>query len=256
MDEALGAGKSERTEGRLGYRSGQYSRTLSTRVGKLELRAPQDRQGRFRTEVFERYQRSEKALVGPLAEMYVQGVSTRKVKAITVELCGHEVSAATVSRMKRDVGHGAGEVRQAPAGGSLPVCDSGCALREGAGGRGDPEPGGADRHRGGLGGAAERAGGGAGQPGIGGDLEGFSGRAEAAGAARGGVCLERRSSGLAEGDPGGVERGGVAALLCAFPAQRAGLSAAQGRRRVHDGAAVDLRPPHDKRRRGRIWRRG
>ena len=59
---------------------------------------PQDRQGRFRTEVFERYQRSEKALAGALAEMCVRGVSTRKVKAITEELCGHEVSAATVSR--------------------------------------------------------------------------------------------------------------------------------------------------------------
>jgi len=101
MDEALGAGKSERTPGRLGYRSGYYGRTLMTRVGKLELRVPQDRQGRFRTEVFERYQRSEKALVGALTEMYVQGVSTRKVKAITEELCGHEVSAATVSRMNQ-----------------------------------------------------------------------------------------------------------------------------------------------------------
>jgi putative transposase len=62
MDEALGAEKGERTARRLGYRSGHYGRTLVTRVGKLELRVPQDRQGRFRTEVFERYQRSEKAL--------------------------------------------------------------------------------------------------------------------------------------------------------------------------------------------------
>ena len=63
MEEALGAGKWERSEGRLGYRAGYYGRTLMTRVGKLELRVPQDRQGRFSTEVFERYQRSEKALV-------------------------------------------------------------------------------------------------------------------------------------------------------------------------------------------------
>ena len=63
----------------MGYRPGYYGRTLVTRVGKLELRVPQDRQGRFRTEVFERYQRSEKALVAALTEMYVQGV-TRKVK--------------------------------------------------------------------------------------------------------------------------------------------------------------------------------
>ena len=99
MDETVGARKGDRTESRIGYRSGYYSRTLVTRVGKLVLRVPQDRQGRFRTEVFERYQRSEKALVSALTEMYVQGVSTRKVKEITEELCGHEFSAATISRM-------------------------------------------------------------------------------------------------------------------------------------------------------------
>jgi transposase-like protein len=103
MDEAVGAEKGERTPSRLGYRSGYYSRTLTTRVGKLELRVPQDRQGRFRTEVFERYQRSEKALVGALAEMYVQGVSTRKVKAITEELCGHEFSASSISRINQSL---------------------------------------------------------------------------------------------------------------------------------------------------------
>jgi putative transposase len=63
MTEALGAEKGERSEGRLGYRSGYYPRALITRVGKLELRVPQDRGGRFSTELFERYQRSEKALV-------------------------------------------------------------------------------------------------------------------------------------------------------------------------------------------------
>lgn len=99
MSEALAAGKSERNEGRLGYRSGYYGRSLITRLGKLELRVPQDRQGRFRTEVFARYQRSEKALVHAVMEMYIQGVSTRKVKAITEELCGHEFSASTVSEM-------------------------------------------------------------------------------------------------------------------------------------------------------------
>jgi putative transposase len=99
MDEPLGAQKSERTAERLGYRSGYYTRTLVTRVGKLVLRVPQDRQGRFRTEVFERYQRSEKAFVAALAEMYIQGVSTRKVKEITEQLCGHEFSAASISRV-------------------------------------------------------------------------------------------------------------------------------------------------------------
>jgi putative transposase len=103
MEEALGAGKGERTVSRQGYRSGYYGRTLITRVGKLELRVPQDRQGRFRTEIFERYQRSEKALVAALSEMYVQGVSTRKVKAVTEELCGHEFSASTISRMNQNL---------------------------------------------------------------------------------------------------------------------------------------------------------
>ena len=101
MVEAVGAGPSERTEGRMGYRAGYYSRSLVTRIGKLELRVPRDREGRFSTELFERYQRSEKALVSALAEMYVQGVSTRKVKAITEELCGHAFSASTISQINK-----------------------------------------------------------------------------------------------------------------------------------------------------------
>jgi len=101
MNDALGASKSERSAARLGYRSGSYPRKLITRVGTLELRVPQDRQGRFSTEIFARYQRSEKALVGALAEMYIQGVSTRKVKTITEELCGHEFSASAISAINK-----------------------------------------------------------------------------------------------------------------------------------------------------------
>ena len=101
MTETLQAKPGERTAERQGLRSGYYSRTLITRVGKLELRVPQDRQGRFSTQLFERYQRSEKALVSALAEMYVQGVSTRKVKAITEELCGHSFSASSISDINK-----------------------------------------------------------------------------------------------------------------------------------------------------------
>jgi putative transposase len=101
MTDALGAEKGARSPGRLGYRSGYYSRGLVTRVGKLELRIPQDRQGHFSTQIFERYQRSEKALVSALAEMYIQGVSTRKVKAITEELCGHAFSASAISAVNK-----------------------------------------------------------------------------------------------------------------------------------------------------------
>ena len=103
MDEALQASKGERTASRLGYRAGYYNRMLVTRVGHIELRVPQDRQGRFRTEVFERYQRSEKALVAAMLEMYVQGVSTRKVKTITEEQCGYEFSSSTISRIVQNL---------------------------------------------------------------------------------------------------------------------------------------------------------
>jgi putative transposase len=106
MTDALGAEKGERSPGRLGYRSGYYSRGLVTRVGKLELRIPQDRQGHFSTQIFERYQRSEKALVSALAEMYIQGVSTRKVKAITEELCGHAFSASAISAINKTLDEG------------------------------------------------------------------------------------------------------------------------------------------------------
>ena len=101
MDAALGAERGERTGDRRGYRSGHYRRRLVTRVGTLELRVPQDREGLFSTEVFSRYQRSEKALLLALAEMYVQGVSTRKVRAVTEELCGHAFSASTVSSVTK-----------------------------------------------------------------------------------------------------------------------------------------------------------
>ena len=99
MTEQVGASRYERSDGRVAYRSGYYRRQLLTRVGKIELRVPQDRQGHFSTELFERYQRSERALVLALVESYIAGVSTRKVKKITEQLCGHKVSASTVSRM-------------------------------------------------------------------------------------------------------------------------------------------------------------
>jgi transposase-like protein len=101
MTEFLGADRNERSAGRNGYRAGYYSRGLVTRIGKLELRVPRDRNGEFSTALFERYQRSEKALVAALAEMYVQGVSTRKVTAITEELCGHRFSASSISAINK-----------------------------------------------------------------------------------------------------------------------------------------------------------
>lgn len=96
---ALEAERYERTEGRVGYRNGYKPRILNTRVGRMELQVPKDRDGQFQTEVFERYQRSEKALTLAVAEAYVQGVSTRKVKKITEQLCGLEISKSQVSRL-------------------------------------------------------------------------------------------------------------------------------------------------------------
>jgi putative transposase len=99
MTAHVGAARYERGEGRTGYRNGSRPRTLTTRVGTLELRVPQDRAGTFSTELFARYQRSEQALVTTLMEMYLQGVSTRNVAAITEELCGTAVSKSQVSAL-------------------------------------------------------------------------------------------------------------------------------------------------------------
>jgi putative transposase len=143
MTEAIGAGKGERTETRLSYRSGYYGRSLITRVGTLELRVPQDRLGRFSTVLFERYQRSEKSLVGTLAEMYVQGVSTRKFKAVTEVLCGHNFSASAISAINKSLDVSLRAFAERRLDENFP--DPRCALREGARGRGYCQPGGAGR---------------------------------------------------------------------------------------------------------------
>jgi putative transposase len=101
MTDYLHATPYERSAGRLGYRSGHRPRKLVTRAGTLSLDVPTERTGLFRTAVFDRYQRSEQAFVLALQEMYLQGVSTRKVRAITEELCGTSVSASTVSRLTK-----------------------------------------------------------------------------------------------------------------------------------------------------------
>lgn len=93
----LGAAPHERTAERRGWRNGTRERALLTRVGTLRLRVPRDRAGAFQPTLFERYRRSEQAFVLALAEMYVQGVSTRKVSAVVEQLCGTTVSASTVS---------------------------------------------------------------------------------------------------------------------------------------------------------------
>jgi putative transposase len=99
MTEHIGAAPYERSVTRSGHRNGYKPRTLRTRVGILNLLVPQDREGTFSTRLFSRYQRNEKALVLALMEMYVEGVSTRKVKEVTEELCGTSFSKSLISSL-------------------------------------------------------------------------------------------------------------------------------------------------------------
>jgi putative transposase len=99
MTEHVGAAPYERTTERKGHRNGHKPRTLRTRVGTLNLLVPQDREGTFSTRLFSRYQRNEKALVLALMEMYVEGISTRKVKDVTEKLCGTSFSKSLVSSL-------------------------------------------------------------------------------------------------------------------------------------------------------------
>lgn len=99
VSEAIGAQPHERTDERTTYRNGYRERDLTTRIGTLTLRVPRLRAGTFTPDLFERYQRSELALLACLVEMVVQGVSTRKVSAVVEELCGETVSKSQVSAL-------------------------------------------------------------------------------------------------------------------------------------------------------------
>lgn len=94
----LGVGPYERSEDRQGHANGYKPKTVATRVGKITFEVPQVREGGFYPQALEKGLRSERALKLALAEMYVQGVSTRKVAAITEQLCGFEVTSTQVSR--------------------------------------------------------------------------------------------------------------------------------------------------------------
>jgi putative transposase len=99
MTEHIGAAPYERSATRSGHRNGYKPRALRTRVGTLNLLVPQDREGTFSTRLFSRYQRNEKALCLALMEMYVEGISTRKVKEVTEALCGTSFSKSLVSQL-------------------------------------------------------------------------------------------------------------------------------------------------------------
>jgi transposase-like protein len=115
----LGAEPYERTSQRRDYANGFKPRTLRTRLGELNLQVPQVRKGDFYPAALERGSRSERALKLALAEMYVQGVSTRKVKAITEQLCGFEVTSMEVSRATAQLDEVFAQWRERPLG-SMP----------------------------------------------------------------------------------------------------------------------------------------
>lgn len=99
LTDHLAAAPYERTQDRKGYRNGFRTRKLNTAIGQLNLQVPQTRNGQFSSGLFQRYQRSEQAFLLAMMEMVIQGVSTRKVTAITEELCGIRFSKSTVSKL-------------------------------------------------------------------------------------------------------------------------------------------------------------
>jgi len=104
--ELTNAGRYERTDGRQGYRSGHYDRNLTTTSGEVKLKMPKLKKVAFETAIIERYQRRESSVEEALIEMYLAGVSVRRVEDITEALWGTKVSAGTVSNLNKKVyGH-------------------------------------------------------------------------------------------------------------------------------------------------------
>jgi len=115
-DQYLQANKYERTEDRLGYANGYKPKTIKSRVGEVTLDIPQVREGGFYPSALEKGMRSERALLITLAEMYIQGVSTRKVSAIIEKMCGFEISAMQVSRATKQLDEILQQWRERPLG--------------------------------------------------------------------------------------------------------------------------------------------
>ncbi len=102
-DEYINVDAYSRENHRNSSRNGYYERNYTTRIGRLELIVPRTRDGEFSPSIFERYQRNEKALLSTMLEMYVQGVSTRKVSKVVEELCGTSVSKSFVSSLTSEL---------------------------------------------------------------------------------------------------------------------------------------------------------
>ena len=118
--EQLQAAPYERTDGRTDSRNGFRERELTTRIGRITLRVPRHRNQPFKTMVFENYCRSEAALVASMAEMVVNGVSTRKISQVVETLCGASFSKSAVSDLCKDLDSAVKDFRERPLNGNYP----------------------------------------------------------------------------------------------------------------------------------------
>ena len=115
-EQFLGAASHERSEERKGYANGYKPKGLQTRLGALDLEVPQVRGLGFYPQSLEKGSRSEKALKLTIAQMYLEGVSTRRVQDITEKLCGYEVSSTQVSRVTQELDGQFEQFRNRPIG--------------------------------------------------------------------------------------------------------------------------------------------
>ena len=102
-DELVGASRYERSAGRQDYRSGHYTRKLHTKAGEVELQVPKLRKQTFETAIIERYRRRETSVEEAMVEMYLAGVSVRRVEDVTEALWGTRVSSSTVSKLNQKI---------------------------------------------------------------------------------------------------------------------------------------------------------
>ena len=102
-DQLCGAGRYERSEGRQDTRAGSYERALHTKAGEVKLKVPKLRRQTFETAIIERYRRRESSVEEALIEMYLAGVSVRRVEDITEALWGTRVSPGTVSNLNKKI---------------------------------------------------------------------------------------------------------------------------------------------------------
>ena len=134
-DDLVGAGRYERTAEREAYRAGHYDRGLTTSSGEVTIRMPKLKGARFTTAIIERYRRRESSVEEAMIEMYLAGVSTRRIEDVSEILWGSSVSAATVSNLNEKAFASAGEWRNRPPGRAHPyACVDGMYLKRSWGG--------------------------------------------------------------------------------------------------------------------------